>query len=113
MLAAPVRPAEDSLIAGGFRRGCGPWIVGRHMAGAVAGIAAPVLSVSNVKGQEQVNFQVPFDAAGRSTAAMIVTRDGQASASVDVPVAAVQPGVYTSDGTQAIVVHNADYTLAT
>ena len=70
-------------------------------------------SVSNVNGQEQVNFQVPFEVAGRSTAAMIVTRDGQASASVDVPVAAVQPGVYTTDGSQAIVVHNADYTLVT
>ena len=62
----------------------------------VAGIAAPVYSVSNVNGQEQVNFQVPFAVAGRSTAAVIVTRDGQASASVDVPVTAVQPGVYTS-----------------
>jgi uncharacterized protein (TIGR03437 family) len=79
----------------------------------VAGIAAPVYSVSNANGQEQVNFQVPFAVAGRSTAAVVVTRDGQASASVDVPVAAVQPGVYTTDGTQAIVVHNADYTLAT
>ena len=46
----------------------------------VAGIAAPVYSVSNVNGQEQVNFQVPFAMAGRSTAAVIVTRDGQASA---------------------------------
>jgi uncharacterized protein (TIGR03437 family) len=79
----------------------------------VAGIAAPVYSVSNANGQEQVNFQVPFAVAGRSTAAVVVTRDGQASASVDVPVSAAQPGVYTTDGTQAIVVHNADYTLTT
>ena len=79
----------------------------------VGGIAAPVYSVSNGDGQEQVNFQVPFAVAGHSTAAVVVTRDGQASASVDVPVAAVQPGVYTTDGTQAVVVHNADYTLAT
>jgi uncharacterized protein (TIGR03437 family) len=66
-----------------------------------------------VNGQEQVNFQVPFAVAGRSTAAVIVTRDGQASASVDVPVSAIQPGVYTRGGSQAIVVHNSDYTLAT
>ena len=32
---------------------------------------------------------------------------------MDVPVAAVQPGVYTTDGTEAIAVHDADYTLAT
>ena len=79
----------------------------------VAGVAAPVYSVSNVNGQEQVNFQVPFAVAGSSTAAVVVTRDGQASASADVTVAAVPPGVYTSDGTQAIVVRNSDYTLAT
>ena len=79
----------------------------------VAGVAAPVYSVSHVNGQEQVNFQVPFAVAGRPTAAVIVTRDGQASASVDVPVSAIQPGVYTSGGSQAIVVHNSDYTLAT
>ena len=79
----------------------------------VGGIAAPVYSVSNGNGQEQVNFQVPFAVAGHSTAAVVVTRDNQASAPVDVPVAVVQPGVYTTDGTQAIVVHNADYTLAT
>ncbi len=79
----------------------------------VGGIAAPVYSVSNVNGQEQVNFLVPFDVSGRSTPAMIVTRDGRASASVDVTLAAVQPGVYTIDGSQAIVVHNADYTLVT
>jgi uncharacterized protein (TIGR03437 family) len=79
----------------------------------VAGVAAPVYSLSNVNGQEQVSFQVPWAVAGRSTAAVIVTRDTQASASVDVPVAAVQPGVYSIDGQQAIVVHASDYTLAT
>ena len=79
----------------------------------VAGIAAPVYSVSNVNGQEQVNFQTPWAVAGRATAAVVVTRNGQASAPADVPVAAVQPGVYTTGGSQAIVVHNADYTLAT
>lgn len=80
---------------------------------SVDGLAAPVYSVSNVNGQEQVNFQVPAAVAGRSTAAVVVTRDSHASAPANVPVAAVQPGVYTTDGTQAIMVHNADFTLAT
>jgi uncharacterized protein (TIGR03437 family) len=79
----------------------------------VAGIPAPVYSVSNVGGREQVNFQVPFSVAGHSTAAVIVTRDTHASASADVPVLAFEPGLYATGGTQAIVVHNADYTLAT
>jgi uncharacterized protein (TIGR03437 family) len=77
----------------------------------VGGVAAPIYSVSNVAGVEQVNFQVPFEMAGRSSAAVVVTRDGQASASADVPLAAVQPGVYTRDGTEAIAVHASDYSL--
>ncbi|MEO8368726.1 MAG: PQQ-dependent sugar dehydrogenase [Candidatus Solibacter sp.] len=79
---------------------------------SVGGVAAPIYSVSNVAGTEQVNFQVPFEVAGRSSATVVVTRDAQASASVDVPLAAVQPGVYTLDGTAAIVVHAADYSLS-
>lgn len=79
----------------------------------VAGIAAPVHSVSNVNGREQVNFQVPWAVAGRSSVVVVVTRDGRASAPADVPVTAVQPGVYSTGGAQAMVVHNSDYTLAT
>jgi uncharacterized protein (TIGR03437 family) len=78
-----------------------------------AGIAAPIYSVSNVNGQEQVTFLAPAELAGRTTAAVTITRDGQASGSVDVPVLATQPGVYTSNGSSAIVVHNADYSLVT
>ena len=79
---------------------------------SVGGMAAPVHSVSSVAGTEQVNFQAPFEMAGRSSAAVVVTRDGRASASVDVPLLAVQPGVYTSEGTEAIAVHAADYSPA-
>ena len=77
----------------------------------VAGIPAPIYSVGNSDGREQVSFQVPFAVAGRTAAPVVVTRDGQASPAADVPVAAVQPGIYTADGEQAIVVHAAGYTL--
>ena len=79
----------------------------------VGGIAAPVLAVANQGGQEQVNFQVPAALRGRSSATVVVTRDGQASAGVEVPIVEVQPAIYTVDGSAAIVVHNADYSLAT
>jgi len=79
----------------------------------VDGIVAPVLAVANVDGVEQVNFQVPFEAAGRLAASVVVSRDGAASIPARVAVLELQPAVYTVDGTQAIVVHNADYTLAT
>jgi uncharacterized protein (TIGR03437 family) len=74
---------------------------------------APVLSVANRNGQEQINFQTPFELEGRSTADVVVSRNGRPSAPVSVPVLDVQPAVYTTDGTAAVAVHNADYTLAT
>jgi uncharacterized protein (TIGR03437 family) len=79
----------------------------------VNGIRAPVDLVANVNGQEQVNFQVPFEITGRAAASIVVARAGAASTAVDVPVIELQPAIYTSDGTRAIVVHNAGYTLVT
>lgn len=79
----------------------------------VNGVAAPIHVVANQNGLEQINFQVPVEARGISSAAVIVTRDGQASAPVVVPVLETQPAVYTLDGTNAVVVHNADHTLVT
>jgi uncharacterized protein (TIGR03437 family) len=76
----------------------------------VAGIAAPVYAIANVSGQEQVTFQVPWESAGHTSAPVVITRDGNASAAVDVPVSATEPGVYADSG-QAIVVRAADYTL--
>ncbi|HEV8145788.1 MAG TPA: PQQ-dependent sugar dehydrogenase, partial [Bryobacteraceae bacterium] len=76
------------------------------------GSAVPIRAVANVNGQEQVNFQVPFGLTG-STVSLVVSRDGRSSAAIDVPLLDVQPGIYTTDGTQAIVVHNTDFTLAT
>ncbi len=79
----------------------------------VDGMAAPVLALANLNGMEQVNFQAPFEIAGRASAAVVISRDGAASAPVNVQVVDLQPAVYTSDGARAIAVHNADYTLAT
>jgi uncharacterized protein (TIGR03437 family) len=76
----------------------------------VAGIAAPVYVIANGGGQELVTFQVPWEIAGRTSASVVIMRDGNASAAVEVPVSATQPGVYTDSGL-AIVVRVADYTL--
>jgi uncharacterized protein (TIGR03437 family) len=79
----------------------------------VNGVNAPVLAVANRNGQEQVNFQAPFELRGQSAATVAVTRDGRASTAVSVPVADVQPALFTSDGSAAVVVHNADFALVT
>ncbi|MEO8099076.1 MAG: PQQ-dependent sugar dehydrogenase [Acidobacteriota bacterium] len=77
------------------------------------GISAPLLSVSNLNGVEQVNFQVPFELQGRTSAALVISRAGASSAPQTVTLQAQQPGVYTLDGTRAIAVHNTSYTLVT
>jgi uncharacterized protein (TIGR03437 family) len=79
----------------------------------VAGIAAPLHSVANVNGQEQVNFQVPFEVAGLSSAPVTVTRNGRASAAVNAAVLAAQPAVYRDAAGNGIAVHILDYSQVT
>jgi uncharacterized protein (TIGR03437 family) len=79
----------------------------------VNGVAAPILGIANVNGVEQVNFQVPFETAGRTTAAVAVTRGGSGAAVLNVPVVEIQPGVYADVLGNAIAVHNADSSLVT
>ena len=79
---------------------------------SIDGIFAPILSVANRNGQEQVSIVVPAALEGHSSAQVAVTRDGRASAPVTVAVLDSQPGVFTANGS-AIVVHNSDYTLVT
>ena len=103
IFAAGVLDAPGAVIAGQVPL---PLALG-GVSITVAGVAAPIASVSNVDGQEQVNFQAPWEAAGRAAADIVVTRDGQSSAPASVPVNQVQPGVY------GVVVHAADYSLVT
>jgi uncharacterized protein (TIGR03437 family) len=79
----------------------------------VNGTPAPILAVANSNGQEQVNFQAPFEIAGRPTVSIVVARGAEVSAAGDIPVLDIQPGIFTIDGTQAIVLHAADGTLVT
>jgi len=78
----------------------------------VNGTPAPVYAVANVNGIEQVNFQAPFDLAGKSTASVVVSRGGVPGQPVNVAVTDAQPGIFTLEGTQAVAVHS-DYTLVT
>ena len=78
----------------------------------VNGRLAPLFAVANTSGTEQVNLQVPFETAG-DRAAIVVSRNGEASAPVDAALLAVQPGIFTMNGTDAIVVHHATNSLVT
>ena len=63
-------------------------------------------------GGNRLSFQVPWEVTGRPTVSLVVTRAGESGTAAGVPVVDFQPAIYTTDGTQAVVVHNADYTLA-
>lgn len=78
----------------------------------ISGFGTPILAVANTNGQQQVNIQVPLELAGRTSATVVVSRSGNSSAPMTVPILDLQPAIYSSDGTNGIVVHNADYSLA-
>lgn len=68
------------------------------------GVAAPMfLSWGN-----QLNFQVPFEVAGKASTQVVVNYLGSSSAPIAVPVLAVQPGFLTSDGKAVRAVNLSD-----
>jgi len=71
----------------------------------VNGIAAPLFAVAFVNGQEQINFQVPYEIPAGGKATVVVTNNGMASAPVEVDVFPVQPGIFTTDGERAAALH--------
>lgn len=78
----------------------------------VNGRTAPLYAVARSNGIEQINIQVPFETETNQPATVVIQRGTDLSNSVPVPVLALQPGIFTTDGTRAIVVH-ADNTLVT
>jgi uncharacterized protein (TIGR03437 family) len=73
----------------------------------VNGVAAPLFAVANVNGQEQINFQVPweFALAGPAMATVVVTNNGLASAPVQVPIALMHAGMFLSDPVFGAILH--------
>jgi uncharacterized protein (TIGR03437 family) len=73
-----------------------------------------LFAIDNVNGQQQINFQVPWEVANQTTATIEVLHFGIVSQSVTVPVVAAQPGIiyYSSDGNNFGVVLHANYQLA-
>jgi len=75
---------------------------------------APIFAVDNVNGQQQINFQVPWQLAGKSSAVVQVVNNGALSPPVTVPVLAAQPGVFAynvGSNTFGVVLH-ANFQLA-
>jgi uncharacterized protein (TIGR03437 family) len=60
----------------------------------IGGLAAPLFAVSST----QINFQVPWELASKTSVPLTVTVNGQTSAAETVSLAPVAPGIFTTDG---------------
>lgn len=67
----------------------------------IGGAAAPIFSVSNLGGQEQINIQVPCEIAAGSQP-LAVTVAGQTS-TVSVSIASEQPGIFETRNTLGVL----------
>ena len=79
----------------------------------VNGIAAPLFAVANVNGQEQINFQVPWEVAAQPSATIVVNNDGLLSSPVTVSLLPAFPGIFTTDGTTGAILHGIGSALVT
>jgi uncharacterized protein (TIGR03437 family) len=58
------------------------------------GVAAPLLSITNQNGMEQINLQVPFGLPTGQTTNVEINNNGSALAVGGVPVFSAQPGIF-------------------
>jgi len=73
-----------------------------------------LFAVDNVNGQQQINFQVPWEVASGPKATIAVANNGTAGASISVPVLAAQPGIfnYSEGGKTFGAILHANFQLA-
>lgn len=70
------------------------------------GTAAPIFSVSNLNGVQQVTVQVPYEVAGLGSASVVITTPGGGSGTFTVTLQPYSPGIFTTSvfGVQNYVV---------
>jgi uncharacterized protein (TIGR03437 family) len=103
-------------VASGINPTLGLPLVTSFLNGSVMvdGNPAPLFAIDSVNGQEQINFQVPWEVDGESTANLAVTLGDVTSSTIAVPVLAAQPGIfsYSAGGATFAVTLHANYQLA-
>ena len=96
------------LVPGGlvsvFGTGLSTGVVGTELPGGatvhkgtvvlIGGWPAPLLSVTNHNGQEQINLQVPFELVPGTSTTVQVVNNGQRTSVEGVPVYAAKPGIF-------------------
>ena len=71
----------------------------------INGSSVPLFGVANVNGQQQINFQVPWELAGSQSVTVAVTNYGALSQPLTIPVLAAQPGIFTDGSGNAAALH--------
>ena len=86
----------------------------RNVSVTINGEAAPILSLANVNGREQINLQVPFDTPAPADDVVVTIENNGVSASFsEERIHVVQPGIFEyslPEGRFAAALH-ADYSL--
>ena len=76
------------------------------------GKSAPIFSVSNVNGVQQVTVQVPYEVAGLATASVVITTPGGGSGIFTVTLQTYSPGIFTTNlfglANQVVAIHLSD-----
>ena len=79
----------------------------------VAGVAAPMISIANVNGQEQLNIQVPATVSAPGAVSVTIDNNGASATISGVQVLTAQPGIFQvtlPEGLFAAALH-ADFKL--
>jgi uncharacterized protein (TIGR03437 family) len=85
----------------------------QNVAVMVNGSPAPLFAVDNVNGQQQINFQVPFEVSP-PTANVAVVNNTSAGPAITVPVLSAHPGIfnYSAGGNVFGAILHANFQLA-
>ena len=101
---------EGTVLAGGETTFAGTTVT-------FAGIPAPLLTITNQEGREQINLQVPFEVVAGQAAIVRITNNDTALQVAGVPVFGSQPGVFAvpdgSGGTTGAVLDAQTFQLIT
>jgi uncharacterized protein (TIGR03437 family) len=109
IIAPGLAPGVQGLVTPGSLFGPLPYLLASD-AVMFNGTQAPILSVANANGQQQITVQVPCEVAPAASVPVTVTVGG-ASATVNVPVLAASPGLsqtQMSDGVSRAVIIRPD-----
>ncbi|MBI4480788.1 MAG: hypothetical protein HY651_12265 [Acidobacteria bacterium] len=79
----------------------------------VNGIAAPLFAIGSTSGQQRIDFQVPWEIAGQSSATLVVKNNTLESDPVQLTPLDTLPGIFTAGGTAGAIVHSTSGAMVT